>query len=88
MGMNTDNLRRRYPEIAVAFELYLECRLQQLANVEIPKGKSSSLRITTFTTGFGSLPNSGGMLDQPYRLMEFWSRFLEGDRSVTFKTLS
>lgn len=88
MGMDAKNLRNRYPEIATAHDLYLDGRSQQLVSVEIPKGKGSSLRIVSYTTGFGSLPNAGGLLDQPYRLMEFWSRFLEGDRSVTIKTLS
>lgn len=44
-------------------------------------------KVVPFTVGFGSLPWAGGMLDQPYRMMEFFEMFLESERRTTYETL-
>lgn len=88
LGYNVKSFRKHKPEIARAYDLYVECRNQVLFSAEITKGKKTSLRVVHHTTGYAALPITGGMLDQPYRLMEFWSYFLEGDRLATFKNLS
>jgi len=46
------------------------------------------IRITPKTTGYSILPMPGGLLDQPYRLMEFFAFFRDGDSMATQKALS
>lgn len=60
---------------------------RQLFTVEKTQGERTTSIIINYATGYHSLPEEGGMLDQPYRMMAFWSYFLEGDRLATFKRL-
>lgn len=80
------------PEIAEAFALYMQCRSQQLFYMETVKGSGKNQttikRVVPFTQGYGILPYEGGLLDQPYRTMEFFEIFLNIDREHTNKTLS
>ena len=88
-GKDTRALQSRYPEIRRAYDLYLESRSRTVIVASVPKGdKSTKTVLTPYTTGYGPLPWAGGLLDQPYRLMEFWSFFLQGDRMATLKSLS
>lgn len=87
-GKRTDNLRSKYPEIARAFDLYIQCRSQELVVAEITKDKKTYMRIVPHTTGLGVLPAEGGLLDQPYRLMEFFGAFRVADNTFTSKNLS
>jgi hypothetical protein len=87
-GKDTRNFQRRYPEIAWYYRMYLEARNRSIVTTTLPKGKEQKLVIVPFTTGYAVLPAPGGLLDQPYRLMEFWSLFMEGDRTATIKSLS
>jgi hypothetical protein len=86
-GFKVEALRKQRPDLARAYDLYVECRLVQIIGLEIPKNKKTSLHITPYTSGYGSLPEPGGMLDQPYRMMELWSHFLAGDRLAFSKSL-
>lgn len=52
------------------------------------KGRKVEHKVAAFSTGFQSLPADGGMLDQPYRLMEFFSIFQVGDNIAAQKKLS
>lgn len=83
-------MRARHPELAWSYDLYTVCREQQLFTVDIPKqqGKRTETKVVQFTTGYASLPEPGGALDQPVRLMSFFQCFLNGDRTATFKELS
>ena len=56
--------------------------------VEKDKGRKVENKVVYVTTGLHSLPNAGGMLDQPYRLMEFFSLFQQGEQVATQKKLS
>ena len=88
--MRSDNLRKQYPELARAYDLYLMCRQQQLFHmkVEKDKGKRVEHKVVNYTTGLHSLPEEGGVLDQPYRLMEFFSLFQQGDNIAAQKRLN
>lgn len=91
MGNDTTALQRRYPEITKAYGLYTASRIRTIVVANLPiKGKDGSTKvvIVPFTTGYGPLPEAGGLMDQPHRLMEFWDLFLQGDRAATFKSLS
>lgn len=55
---------------------------------EISKDKKTYMRIVPHTTGLGILPEDGGLLDQPYRLMEFFGAFQLADHTFTQKNLS
>lgn len=68
--------------------MYLEARNRSMITATLPKGKEQKIVIVPYTTGYAVLPAAGGLLDQPYRLMEFWSLFMEGDRIATLKSLS
>jgi len=48
--------------------------------VETTKNKKTYSKILHYTTGLAILPEPGGLLDQPYRLMEFFDLFQDGDR--------
>lgn len=88
-GKDTHNLQSRYPEISQAYGLYIESRNRTIVVAQLPKSKDSTTTVVTpYTTGYGPLPLSGGLMDQPYRLMELWSCFLRGDRMATIKSLS
>lgn len=64
------------------------CRDQTLFTIEKQTGKNKAKRIIiVWTTGLKSLPNEGGMLDQPYRMMEYFRQFITGDRFAANKRL-
>jgi len=37
--------------------------------------------VLPWVTGFHSLPDDGGILDQPYRMMEYFKEFMTADRA-------
>lgn len=76
---------RKNPEIAEAYALYDECRTLTVHAQQYSKGKEQMIRTLTFPTGYHYLPNEGGMLDQPYRLMEFFGEFMSGERLAFFR---
>lgn len=56
--------------------------------VEKDKGKRIEHKVVNFTSGLHSLPDEGAMLDQPYRLMEFFSLFQQGDNVAAQRKLN
>lgn len=76
---------RRNPEIADAFALYDECRTLTVHAQQFSKGKEQMIRTLTFPTGYHALPERGAILDQPYRLMEFFDEFMAGERLAFFR---
>jgi hypothetical protein len=50
-------------------------------------GKSVEHKVVRFTTGFHSLPEAGGLLDQPCWTMELFEVFREGENRAAFKGL-
>lgn len=56
--------------------------------VEKDKGKRIEHKVVNFTTGLHSLPEDGGLLDQPYRLMEFFALFRQGDNVAAQRKLN
>lgn len=79
------------PEIARAFDLYVSCRSFQLFTVDIPKGSGKSQtimkKIMPFPVGITSYPEAGGLLDQSYRMWEFFEIFLSAERQAVFNNL-
>lgn len=53
-----------------------------IANV--PKGNKgdTSLKVLPYSDGLLQLPSSGGVLDQPYRLMTFFNCFEDGEQEA------
>jgi len=88
LGLKVD--KRLKAEIVQSFELYRLCRAQEMMIVEVnsPDGKRATKKFVAHTTGLSILPAPGGVLEQPYRLMEFFSHFIEGDRQATFLNIS
>lgn len=68
------------PELARAYDLYSSCRAQTVVPYQTSKGKDTIQRLSPWTTGYAVLPEDGGMLDQPYRLMELFDSFMDGER--------
>jgi hypothetical protein len=62
------------------YETYLSCREQHVVAYQTKKGKDTVQNLKAFTTGFGQLPEEGGVLDQSHRTMTFMEQFLIGDR--------
>jgi hypothetical protein len=60
--------------------------------MEKTKGSGKDMKtikqVVPFATGFSILPEEGGLMDQPYRMMEFFEIFLAADRNHTYNTLS
>jgi hypothetical protein len=80
-----DSKLRNNPEIAEAYVIYDECRTLQVHEQQYSKGKDQMIRTLTFPTGYHALPQMGGILDQPYRLMEFFGEFMSGERQAFFR---
>lgn len=80
---------KREPRLARAFELYLTCRTVQLFHlrVEKDKGRKVENKIVEFVTGYGQLPESGGVLDQPVWLMSIFDDFRNGENAAAAKNL-
>lgn len=76
--------------MARAYDLYTLCRTQQLFHMEVKKngGKSAEHRVVRFVTGFHSLPNAGGVLDQPCWTMDMFELFRRGENLAASKALS
>lgn len=67
----------------------MTCREQQIVTYSTQKGKDKTIQhVRPFTTGWSALPEAGGILDQPHRLMTFLEIFLSGEREGFFKELS
>lgn len=82
-------MRRLNPRVASAFALYLECR--SLAFVHVPlnkdKGKKIEHKILQFSDGYATLPEPGGLLDQPVWLMALFQTFRRGENHGMKETL-
>lgn len=52
------------------------------------RGRKVEHKVISFTSGLHSLPEEGGLLDQPYRLMEFFALFQYGDNVAAQKKLN
>jgi hypothetical protein len=80
------------PEIAQAYSLYTMCRQQTMFTATKSKGQGKDARtiqyVLPYPSGYAQLPDPGGMLDQPYRLMEFFALFMRAERHVIAETLS
>jgi hypothetical protein len=80
MGYSTKQTQMDYPEIARAYQLYLLCRAQTVIVYSESKGKDKTVqKIRPYTTGFGILPDEGGLQDQNHRLLSFMEIFLNGE---------
>lgn len=84
MGRRQDRALSENAEIAKAYSLYISCRRRTLIVVNMPKGTKGDtvLKMLPYTDGLQHLPVSGGMLDQPYRLMTFFDIFESGEQDA------
>lgn len=73
----------REPELAQSYQIYMLCRAQTVVVYSESKGKDRTVqKIRPYTTGFSVLPESGGMLDQPHRLLSFMEIFLNAEHDA------
>jgi hypothetical protein len=84
-GLGVASKLKQYPEIAQAYGLYDMCRSLTPYTRKSSKGKDTMITIQTFPTGYALLPEEGSLLDQPYRLMEFFGEFMDGERLAFFR---
>lgn len=72
--------------------MYRYCRNEQLFTVDVTKGSGKEqktfTKILPYPTGYSVLPEPGGILDQPYRLIEFFEIFLRAERRVAFRIIN
>jgi hypothetical protein len=89
MGRRQDNALSEYKEIARAYSLYTICRRRNLIVASVPKGNKGDtvMKMIPYTDGLNFLPHPGGVLDQPYRLLTFFSYFEDGEQEAFFKRL-
>ena len=88
LGFNVKGLRLKNPELAWSYDLYDQCRNFQMVGMEMPDGKKSKIVLVPYPTGYNFLPEAGGMLDQPYRLMYLFDIFLDGERQAFAKQIT
>jgi hypothetical protein len=78
---------KRFPQIREAYSAYILCRQQNVIVWESsPSKDKTQVHIVPFTVGLAQLPYAGGVEDQPYRMMEFFSEFMDAERNVFFNT--
>jgi len=84
MGRRQDRALSEYPDIARAYSLYATCRRRHLIVANIPKGNKgdTALKMIPYTDGLQHLPLSGGILDQPQRLMSLFDLFEAGEHEA------
>jgi hypothetical protein len=75
---------KKYPEIAEAYSIYVQCRGQHVTVYKSSKGKDTFQKLAPFTMGLMQLPDEGGLLDQSHRLMTFFDEFIDGERQAFF----
>lgn len=90
-GIKASNLRRIYPRIAAAYDLYCECKAESILHMKIEKssGKKNNVehKIIPYTTGYSSLPEPGGLLDQDNWTMAMFMAFRSGERKALGKAI-
>ncbi len=67
-------------ELMDAYSIYQLCVGRQMASFETKDHKSTR----SYPTGFTQLPYAGSIMDQPHRLMEYFSIFLSAERNQFF----
>lgn len=91
-GNNVRNSLEKFPEIADHLRVYEQCRTVQLFSVEGTKGQGKQMvrviKVVQMPTGYSILPWDGGLMDQPYRMWEFFEIFFNAERDVAFKKLN
>jgi hypothetical protein len=60
--------------------------------MEYSKGSGRDVKtykkVVPFTTGYAVLPWDGGIMDQPYRMMEFFEIFMRSERNYMYANLT
>lgn len=91
-GHNVRNSLERSPEIAEYIHIYEQCRVSQLFSLESTKGSGRQMqrviKVVSLPSGYGILPWDGGLMDQPYRMWEFFEIFFNTERAEAFKKLN
>jgi hypothetical protein len=84
MGRRQDRALAEHAEIAKAYVIYIACRRRNLIVANIPKGikGDTTTKMIPYTDGLLFLPESGGLLDQPFRLMSFFDSFEAGEQEA------
>lgn len=76
-----------YPRVARTYSLYVQCRGISLLHVQVPQNKKVRHEIVSWPTGFHTLPESGGLLDQDLTTMLLFDAFLAGERQAAIKRM-
>lgn len=84
MGRRQDRALSENPDIAKAYVLYIACRRRTLIVASVPKGVKGDTvtKMIPYTDGLLFLPEAGGLLDQPVRLMSFFDSFEAGEQEA------
>ncbi len=67
-------------EMLEAYDVYTSCVGKQMVIYEVKDKR----HMRAYPTGLIQLPYAGGVMDQPYRLMEYFDIFLAEERSLFF----
>jgi hypothetical protein len=51
------------------------------------KQRKTVVKVVAWPTGYTVLPYDGGVLDQPYRLMEWFDAFMSGEKKNAYLQL-
>lgn len=62
--------------------LYMQCKQTQIVQVTKEKAGKSVTMMLSVPVGLSILPYEGGLMDQPYRLMHFFSAFEDGEQQA------
>jgi hypothetical protein len=84
MARGSRHINRAYKndkELMESYALYKDCVSYQVVQLDL--GDKTSVRI--FPTGYHNLPYTGSLMEQPYRLMEYFSHFMNAERNEFYK---
>jgi hypothetical protein len=81
MGYAQAEAMKANPEIAEVYTLYLLCRKTQIVVFKTQKGDNTIQHLAQATLGLEHLPETGGILDQPHRIMSFFEAFIDGEHA-------
>lgn len=91
-GIKAKTLRQTHPKVAKAYDLYCECKSESILHIKIEKSASNSRnqvehKIIPYTTGYSTLPEPGGLLDQDNWTMAMFLAFRNGEQKALAKAL-
>ena len=86
-GMSVKTKLKLYPRIARAYAMYLQCRELQFIHFKFTKNRKQEHKVVPQVVGFHTLPEAGGLLDQPNWTIEMFSAFKAGENHGSSKAI-